>query len=102
MKRTIAILATPLALIAALTLATPAQADASDRRLVKSMVMYVLDDLPYSDQETACEGWNSGISYLRKMVYTELTPVVMNDGTFSRYDAQRGIHLGFDSFCHTH
>jgi len=82
--------------ITALTfgIAAPAQADASDRKLVKSLMIAAMYDQSYDEIDTLCWGWDN----LPSMTYRELGKAFNGMG-ISRSDIRSGIRQAFIAVC---
>ncbi len=92
MKKTIAAIAAVAAL--SIGIAAPAQADAADRKFIKTLVVITYYDQDYDDRETLCWGWKNFPS----MAYNELAGAFAGQG-FSKSDIRAGIRAGFNSVC---
>ena len=74
--------------------AAPVQADAADRKLVKSVTITVFYDQTYDEQDTLCWGWRNFPS----MTLTEIGKGFAGMG-ISRTDIRTGIRQAFNAVC---
>ena len=90
-KITVALFAT---IALTLGVAAPAQADAADRKLVKSLMIAAMYDQSYDEIDTLCWGWDN----LPSMTYRELGKAFNGMG-ISRGDIRSGIRQAFTAVC---
>jgi len=82
------------AITISVSVASPASADAADRRLVKAVVMATYYDQDYDSQDTLCWGWLN----FPNMAYSELGSAFNGMG-ISRKDIRAGIRSAFNTVC---